>query len=90
MHLAPGRQQRVHRPVPAIGRLNRDRTTAAAGLADLTDQQLRIVVDPHPAELVARVVEARDHRPVQMQIHPYEPSADRDTVAHGGLPSFGS
>lgn len=86
MDLALGSQQRVHRPVPAVRGLDRDRTTTPARLADLANQSLRVVGDAHPAQLIAGIVLPGDHRPVQVQVDPHEPPPNRDTVAHGGLP----
>jgi len=83
VRLEPRGLQRINSPVPAIGRLDRDRCTAA-GRTDRLHQRLRVVVDLHAVQLLALAVDPADHRPMQMKIHSHKLLL-RDTVAHGGL-----
>ena len=73
------RAQRIHRPVPAIRRLDRD-PRVARRLRNLSDQPSRVVVDPDTIDLTTTAIDPHDHRPMQMQIDTNElPPSDTVT-----------
>ena len=86
VHVKAGVPQRIDRPIPAVGRFDRDRRTRA-GFRHLAHQRSPVVVDPHTLDLTTTIVDPRDHRTAQMQIDAHELPSNSDTVTHGGLPS---
>ncbi len=83
-HLEPGLGQRVDRPVPAIGRLDRDRRTRP-GLRDLLDQRRDRVLDPDTLDDLALTIHPHDHTATTMQIDPHVLTRLLVTLVHGGL-----
>jgi hypothetical protein len=60
--------QQVHRPIPAIGRLDHD-VGVVAGVRDRQRQRHRIVGDPHTRDLLALGGHRVDHRAAAMQVN---------------------
>src|SRR5437899_11108862 len=79
--------QRIHRPVPAIGRLQRD-VGSRTGLADLAQQPIPVVVDADLTDDLTVRTHPTDHTAPAMQIDPDE-LGRCITLTHGGLPSRG-
>jgi hypothetical protein len=87
VHLEPVVLQSIHRPVPPIGCLDRDRR-ARTRLTDLAQQRDAVIVDPDRLEDLTRSAHPADHAALAMQIDPNQLARGK-VSNHGGLPSRG-
>ncbi len=87
VHLEPVLLQHIHRPVPAVGRLDRYRRTRTR-LGDLAQQRDAVVLDPDRLEDLTRSAHPADHAAPAMQIDSNK-LARGIVSTHGGLPSRG-
>jgi len=80
----PRGPQRIHRPVPAVGGLDRDRRTRS-GPADHLDQGRDRVLDPDALEDLTLTIHSHDHTATTMQIDPDILTRLLIPLVHGGL-----
>jgi hypothetical protein len=69
MQLVAGILKQVGQPLPAVGRLQRDRGVIAQSLQDF-EEHLRVVDDPAREQLPTLAVEDSDLRAVAVEINP--------------------
>jgi hypothetical protein len=67
MNLCAGGQQRVDRPVPAVGRLDDDPRTRTS-LRDLRGEDLPVIGEPHRLQTLTLLGHPHHHRAIAVQI----------------------